>query len=76
MSVPGIYESVERSARIKVEAFDQRGKAFGLRAEELLAVCIQHEMDHLLGKVFVDYLSRLKQDRIKAKLRKLLREPA
>ena len=76
LSVPGIYEPVERAERIKVRAFDLNGKPFVLDADGLLAVCIQHEIDHLQGKVFVDYLSRLKQTRIKAKLQKQLRETA
>jgi len=70
LSVPGVYESVTRSAWVRVRALDLAGKPFELEAEEMLAVCIQHEMDHLLGKVFVEYLSRLKQTRIKAKLNK------
>lgn len=74
LSVPGIYEKVSRSQRISVEAQDRDGKRFTLDAEGLLAVCIQHEMDHLLGKVFVEYLSRLKQTRIKIKMQKLQRE--
>ena len=74
LSVPGIYDKVTRAERIAVEALDREGKPFSLRAEGLLAVCIQHEMDHLQGKVFVEYLSRLKQSRIKAKLKKHLRE--
>ena len=76
LSVPGIYESVERAEWIRVGAQHVDGKAFTLEAEKLLAVCIQHEMDHLQGKVFVDYLSRLKQNRIKAKMQKLVRESA
>lgn len=74
LSVPGIYEKVTRSERITVEAMDRDGKAFTLHAEGLLAVCIQHEIDHLQGKVFVEYLSRLKQARIKIKLQKQQRE--
>jgi peptide deformylase len=70
LSVPGIYEPVSRSARIKVNAKDADGKPFTLDAEELLAVCIQHEMDHLEGKVFVDYLSQLKRTRIRSKMLK------
>jgi peptide deformylase len=68
LSVPGIYDGVERPSRVKVRAFDQFGKAFELEADGLLAVCIQHEMDHLMGKVFVEYLSPLKRNRIKTKL--------
>jgi len=70
LSVPGIYEKVTRSEKIKVRALDRDGKSFELEAEELLAVCIQHEIDHLDGKVFVDYLSPLKQQRIDKKLQK------
>jgi peptide deformylase len=70
LSVPGIYETVRRSERIGVRALDVDGKSFELEADGLLAVCIQHEMDHLDGKVFVEYLSRLKLSRIKAKLAK------
>jgi peptide deformylase len=70
LSVPGIYDGVERPARVKVRAFDQHGKEFELEADGLLAVCVQHEMDHLMGKVFVEYLSPLKRNRIKAKLLK------
>src|SRR4030088_478056 len=76
LSVPGIYELVERAERVKVRAYDQSGKAFTLEAQGLLAVCIQHEMDHLQGKVFVEYLSQLKQQRIRAKLAKQLRKSA
>jgi peptide deformylase len=76
LSVPGVYEMVERAEHIKVGAQDINGKPFCLEADNLLAVCIQHEMDHLQGKVFVEYLSRLKQTRIKAKMQKLLRESA
>lgn len=70
LSVPGIFEKIQRAARIKVRALDAHGRPFELDAEALLAVCIQHEMDHLEGKVFVEYLSRLKQQRILAKLKK------
>jgi len=70
LSVPGFYEEVERAEHVRVRALDRNGKPFELDAEGLLAVCIQHEMDHLQGKVFVEYLSRLKQSRIKAKLQK------
>jgi peptide deformylase len=76
LSVPGIYELVPRSERVKVRAFDQNGNAFTLEAQGLLAVCIQHEMDHLQGKVFVEHLSQLKQQRIRAKLAKQLRKTA
>ena len=70
LSVPGIYEKVRRAQKIKVRALNAEGEKFTLDAEDLLAVCIQHEMDHLEGKVFVGYLSRLKQNRILARLRK------
>ncbi|MET4577056.1 peptide deformylase [Ottowia thiooxydans] len=70
LSVPGIYDGVERAARIKVRALDAEGRSREIEADELLAVCIQHEMDHLMGKVFVQYLSPLKQNRIKTKLLK------
>ena len=70
LSVPGIFEKIPRAERIKVRALDAHGRPFELDAEALLAVCIQHEMDHLEGKVFVEYLSRLKQQRILSKLRK------
>jgi len=74
LSVPGIYDKVRRAERIKVKAQNAKGVSFTLEASGLLAVCIQHEMDHLLGKVFVEYLSQLKQTRIRAKLKKRLRE--
>lgn len=74
LSVPGVFDLVERAERVTVRALDRDGKAFELEADGLLAVCIQHEMDHLLGKVFVDYLSNLKRNRIKAKLLKQARE--
>jgi peptide deformylase len=70
LSVPGVYDGVERPSRVKVRAFDLDGKEFTVDADGLLAVCIQHEMDHLKGKVFVEYLSPLKRNRIKAKLQK------
>ena len=70
LSVPGIFEKVPRAERITVRALGAQGKPFELAADGLLAVCIQHEMDHLEGKVFVEYLSRLKQRRILAKLKK------
>ena len=73
LSVPGIFDKVWRAERIKVHALDRDGKPFTLETDGLLAVCIQHESDHLDGKVFVEYLSRLKQQRIAAKLRKQLR---
>lgn len=74
LSVPGVYDGVERPARVKIKALDVEGKSFELEADGLLAVCIQHEMDHLKGKVFVEYLSPLKRNRIKAKLQKEERE--
>jgi peptide deformylase len=76
LSVPSIYELVERAERVKVRAYDQNGNSFTLEAQGLLAVCIQHEMDHLKGKVFIEYLSQLKQQRIRAKLAKQLRKTA
>jgi peptide deformylase len=76
LSVPGIYEPVERAEHVTVRALGLDGRSFTIVAEELLAVCIQHEMDHLEGKIFVDYLSRLKQQRIKAKLQKQLLKTA
>ena len=76
LSVPGVYEAVERAERVTVRALGLDGKPFTVTAEKMLAVCIQHELDHLDGKVFVDYLSRLKQQRIKAKLQKQLRKTA
>jgi peptide deformylase len=74
LSVPGIYDGVERPSRVKVRALDLEGKPFEVEADGLLAVCIQHEMDHLKGKVFVEYLSPLKRNRIKTKLLKEERE--
>ena len=74
LSVPGIYEKIRRSEHIKVRAQNVKGELFTLEASGLLAVCIQHEMDHLLGKVFVEYLSQMKQMRIRSKLKKRLRE--
>ena len=74
LSVPGVYETVTRAENISVEALDGNGKKFKLKADGLLAVCVQHEMDHLLGKVFVEYLSPLKRNRIKAKMVKHNRE--
>jgi len=70
LSVPGIYDEVRRPARVRVRAQDAHGAAFELDCEGLLAVCVQHEMDHLTGKVFVDYLSALKQERIRTKMKK------
>ena len=74
LSVPGIYDGVERSTSIKVRALDGEGQSREISADGLLAVCIQHEMDHLLGKVFVEYLSPLKRNRIKTKMLKARRE--
>ena len=74
LSVPGIYDGVERPAQVTVRAQDSNGVPFEITADELLAVCIQHEMDHLLGKVFVEYLSPLKRNRIKIKMQKEERE--
>ena len=76
LSVPGIYEKVPRADRITVRALDAQGQHFELEADGLLAVCIQHEMDHLDGKVFVEYLSRLKQQRIAEKMKKQRRRGA
>ena len=70
LSVPGYYDKVTRAARVTVRAQNERGETFELTAEGLLAVCVQHEMDHLIGKVFVEYLSPLKRARLKTKLRK------
>ena len=74
LSVPGIYEKVERADKVKVRALDRNGEPFELQADGLLAVCIQHEIDHLDGKLFVDYLSSLKRQRIKKKLEKQSRQ--
>ena len=68
LSVPGVYDGVERSTSVKVRALDENGKSRDIEAEGMLAICIQHEMDHLMGKVFVEYLSPLKRNRIKTKL--------
>ena len=73
LSVPGVYDKVTRSERVRVRALDAQGEPFELEAGGLLAVCIQHEIDHLEGKVFVEHLSRLKQNRIKARLAKQAR---
>jgi peptide deformylase len=70
LSVPGFYENVDRPQKVRVKALDRDGQPYELIAEGLLAVCIQHECDHLNGKLFVDYLSNLKRDRIKKKLEK------
>jgi peptide deformylase len=71
LSVPGFFEKVKRAEKIKVKALDKEGKPFELEADDLLAVCIQHELDHLEGKLFVDYISSLKRERIKKKLDKI-----
>ncbi|MCG6951602.1 MAG: peptide deformylase [Burkholderiales bacterium] len=76
LSVPTVYEMVPRAERVKVRAYDQNGNPFTLEAQGLLSVCLQHEMDHLRGKVFVEYLSQLKQQRVRAKLSKQLRKSA
>lgn len=76
LSVPGSYDDVERAARVTVRALDRNGQSFTLEADGLLAVCIQHEMDHLEGKLFVDYLSDLKRTRIRKKLEKEHKERA
>jgi len=74
LSVPGFYETVQRAARVRVHALDRQGNAFEMDADGLLAVCIQHEIDHLDGKLFVDYLSSLKRQRIRKKLEKESRQ--
>lgn len=76
LSVPGVYDNVERAESVTVTALDENGSRFTLNASGLLATCIQHEMDHLLGKVFVEHLSELKQNRIRAKLKKRQRKAA
>ena len=70
LSVPGFWSSVKRAKKVRVDAFDIEGNPFQVEADELLSVCIQHEVDHLNGRVFVDYLSRLKQGRVREKLKK------
>jgi peptide deformylase len=76
LSVPGVYEKIERAERVTVRALGLDGQSFSMGADGLLAVCIQHEMDHLKGRVFVEYLSRLKQTRIRAKMQKQQRQSA
>lgn len=76
LSVPGVYSKISRAARVRVKAQDLEGAPFEVEADGLLAVCLQHEIDHLDGKVFVDYLSQLKQNRIRTKLLKQAREGA
>jgi peptide deformylase len=74
LSVPGIFDGVERPARVKVQSLNEQGESITIEADGLLSICIQHEMDHLMGKVFVEYLSVLKRMRIKSKLLKAQRE--
>ncbi len=74
LSVPGIYETVKRAEKVTVSALNEKGESFAVEVDGFLAVCIQHEIDHLKGKVFVQYLSQLKQTRIRSKLKKRLRE--
>ena len=74
LSVPDIYEAVERAEKVTIKAMNENGEEYTLQADELLAVCIQHEMDHLKGKLFVDYLSPLKRQRVKKRLLKQQRE--
>jgi peptide deformylase len=76
LSVPQIYDKVPRYSRVTVRALNREGQSYEFEAEGLLAVCVQHEMDHLMGKVFVDYLSPLKRERIKTKMLKKAREDA
>ena len=76
LSVPGARALVERAERIKIRAQDRHGQTFELEADDLLAICIQHEMDHLIGKLFVDYLSPLKRQRIRQKMEKLAKQEA
>jgi peptide deformylase len=76
LSVPGIYADVERADRIRVRAQDRQGETFEMEADGLLAVCIQHEMDHLAGKLFVDYLSSLKREMVRRRLEKQRRQAA
>jgi peptide deformylase len=76
LSVPSVYDVVDRITTVRIEALNEQGEAFSLETDGLLAVCIQHELDHLEGKLFVDYLSSLKRQRIKAKLQKLQKQQA
>ena len=76
LSIPGIYDNVERAESVTVTALDRNGSRFTLNASGVLATCIQHEMDHLSGKIFIDYLSELKQNRVRAKLKKRQRKAA
>lgn len=74
LSIPGIYDSVERAAQVRVRALDENGNSRTIEADGLMAVCVQHEVDHLNGKLFIDYLSKLKRDRINTKIAKAKRE--
>jgi peptide deformylase len=74
LSVPTIYDKVERHARVTVRALDRNGEPYEFEADGLLSICVQHELDHLMGKVFVEYLSSLKRDRIKVKMLKKIRD--
>lgn len=76
LSIPGVYETVKRPAEVRIEAVDRDGNPFEMDADGLLAVCIQHEVDHLDGKLFVDYLSPLKRNRIRKRMEKWIREGA
>lgn len=76
LSVPSVFDVVDRPTKVRIEALNEQGEAFSLETDGLLAVCIQHELDHLEGKLFVDYLSTLKRQRIKAKLQKLQKQQA
>ena len=76
LSVPGFYETISRPRRVLIKAQDETGEAFELEADGILAICIQHEIDHLEGKLFVDYISKLKRDRIRGKLEKAHRKSA
>ncbi len=76
LSVPGYFETVTRPRKVRVDALDRNGKAFSMEDESLLAICIQHEVDHLNGKLFVDYLSPLKRNRIRSKLEKAHKKQA
>jgi len=76
LSIPGIYDNVERAESVTVTALDRNGSRFTLNASGTLATCIQHEMDHLTGKIFIDHLSELKQNRVRAKLKKRQRKAA
>jgi peptide deformylase len=76
LSVPGFYETVQRPQKVKIDAYNEAGETFSMEADGLLGICIQHEMDHLNGKLFVDYLSKLKRNRIRSKLEKAHRAKA